>query len=403
MIKYSNYLLFNYLILVFISIIGMHGNLTTLFIGIGISIFVAISFLFLIIDQKFIIKVPPIPFYIYLLFTGLFLFSFISYYINGRFKGLLVYGALILLFMTVRLQSIYIKNIDQFLIKLVFWISLSSLFIVVLGFFVGEKFNFFRYQGFYTNANSMGMFVAFTIHIIAGVLFSYNNLSKNYKYFYYIMLFIFLILLLASNSRAALLSALVVIFLKPYIEFSKSIKLLTLKISTLHIKKFFYFLFLILLFAIFFYFNGFLDNIFIKFIEKSVSGNISAGRIDSWIIMMKEWSFFGHKDLKEISDKNLVFGHNTWMGHLNYNGLLSLLFFLGWMIWMYKWAWKQLRAINNNKSVGVFIFIFTGYLINATFESATSTPGIITSLIIFALIYKRPILDNLYSAKENEK
>ena len=179
--------------------------------------------------------------------------------------------------------------------------------------------------------------------------------------------------------------------------------MLTLKISTLHIKKFFYFLFLILLFAIFFYFNGFLDNIFIKFIEKSVSGNISAGRIDSWIIMMKEWSFFGHKDLKEISDKNLVFGHSTWMGHLNYNGLLSLLFFLGWMIWMYKWAWKQLRAINNNKSVGVFIFIFTGYLINATLESATSTPGIITSLIIFALIYKRPILDNLYSAKENEK
>lgn len=405
MIKYLNYLLFSSVILIFISTIGMHGSLSTLFIGIGIVIFVVLSFLLLIIDKKFIIKVPALPIYIYLLFVGLFLFSFFSYYINGRLKGLVVYGALISLFITVRLLSIYVKNIDQFLIKLVFWVSISSLFIVVIGFLVDERFHFFRYPGFYTNANSMGMFTAFNIHLITGFLFSYNNLSKSYKYFYYTLLFIFFTLLFASNSRAALLSVLVVILLKPFFEFIKSIKFSTLKISSTNIKRSFFFLFLIILFAIFFYSIGFLDNILIKISEKKISGDISAGRIDSWIIMMKEWSFFGHKDLIEISDKNLIFGHNTWMSHLNYNGLLSLLFFLGWMIWMYKWAWKQLqlRATDKNKSVGLFIFIFTGYFINATFESATSTPGIITSLILFALIYKRPNLYNLHSIKKNEK
>ena len=58
--------------------------------------------------------------------------------------------------------------------------------------------------------------------------------------------------------------------------------------------------------------------------------DISDGRFQGWIIMIENWSWFGHKNLQDITDQKIIFGHNTWLSHLNYNGILATFCFLGW-------------------------------------------------------------------------
>ena len=165
MIKISNFLLSSLVVLVvFIAQLGMHGDLSPLFTGVGLIIFVIINSFLFIFSKKLTIQIPHIPKSIYLLFIALVIFSLFSYLTTGRLKGITVYSALILLFFTVRIQSTTIIDKDKFIINLILGACITGMLIMILG--VNKPFTLFRYQGYYTNANSMGMFAANLIHMI---------------------------------------------------------------------------------------------------------------------------------------------------------------------------------------------------------------------------------------------
>lgn len=395
MIKYSNILLLGIIFLiVLVSQIGMHGNISPAFTGLGVFSFVLIFFFLFIIKHQLIFKWPKISISIYLIFFGLLLFSFLNFLFTDRLKSIIVYSSLISLFIVARSYSVYINNKDNFLINLVLGACLTGMVIIILG--LNKPFTQFRYTGFYTNSNSMGMFSASLLHLIIGVIYAYK-ISFFKKIFFYTLFLINVFLLLSSNSRAAIFSVFIVIMLIPFIEILNGLNLKKFKIKVKYLKRLFITFFLISLFFFIIYYLGLLENTFEKFVSKTKSGDISDGRLDGWIIMIKNWTWFGHESLRNITDKKIIFGHNTWLTHLNFYGLLPTLCFLLWILWMLNWSWKKIIENNNAKSEKVFFFTLLGYCVNATFETATSTPGLLISIIVFAIIYKN---DNLLLKKQ---
>ena len=75
--------------------------------------------------------------------------------------------------------------------------------------------------------------------------------------------------------------------------------------------------------------------------------------------------------------------------HLNNYGLLASFFFIGWILLMLYWAWQHSNTNKNSKSGIVLLTTLSGYIVNASFEEATSTPGLIISIIMFAVFFKR--------------
>jgi hypothetical protein len=402
MIKISNFLLLSLVILVvFIPQLGMHGDLSPLFTGVGLIIFVIInSFLFIlnkidIFNKKLIIQIPHIPISIYFLFIALFIFSLCSYFVTERFKGVIVYSALILLFFTVRIQSTTIVDKDKFIINLIFGACITGILIMILG--LNKPFTQFRYEGYYVNSNSMGMFTASLIHMIVAILYIYkNSINRLKKFFFYSIFLISILFLLASNSRAAIFSVFIVLLLVPIVEGYKGVKFFKLKIKTKSLKNFFSYLFIICLFFTFIYLTGLLDNTSDKFISKQNAGDFSAGRFQGWIVMIENWSWFGHKNFQDITDQKIIFGHNTWLSHLNYNGILATFCFLGWIYFILKWSWAQIKLAKNTGGAVILLFTLVGYIINATFETATSTPGILMSVVLFAILYRK---DDIFLSK----
>ena len=112
--------------------------------------------------------------------------------------------------------------------------------------------------------------------------------------------------------------------------------------------------------------------------------------------MIENWSWFGHKNLKDITDQKIIFGHNTWLSHLNYNGILATFCFLGWIYFIFKWTWAQIKLQKNSRGTVILLFTLVGYIVNATFETATSTPGILMSVVLFAILYRK---DDIFSSK----
>ena len=402
MIKISNFLLLSLVILVvFIPQLGMHGDLSPLFTGVGLIIFVTInSFLFIlnnndIFNKKLIIQIPHIPKSIYLLLIALVIFSLFSYLATERFKSIIVYSALILLFFTVRIQSATIVDKDKFIINLILGACITGMLIMILG--VNKPFTLFRYQGYYVNSNSMGMFTANLIHMIVATLYIYkNSISRFKKFFFYSIFFISILFLLASNSRAAIFSVFIILLLVPIVELYKGVKFFELKIKARSLKNFFLYLFILCLFFIFIYSTGLIDNTFDKFASKQKAGDFSDGRFQGWIIMIENWSWFGHKNLQDITDQKIIFGHNTWLSHLNYNGILATFCFLGWIYFIFKWTWAQIKLQKNSRGTVILLFTLVGYIINATFETATSTPGILMSVVLFAILYRK---DDIFLSK----
>ena len=389
MIKISNFLLLSLIILVvFIPQLGMHGDLSPMFTGVGLIIFVIINSFLFILSKKLTIQIPHIPKSIYPLFIALVIFSLFSYLTTERLKGIIVYSALILLFFTVRILSTTIIDKDKFIINLILGACITGMLIMIFG--VNKPFTLFRYQGYYVNSNSMGMFTANLIHMIVATLYIYkNSISRFKKFFFYSILFISILFLLASNSRAAIFSVFIVLLLLPIVEIYKGIKFFELKIKIKSLKIFFLYLFIICIFFAFIYSIGLLDNISDKFSSKQKVGDISGGRLQGWIIMIENWSWFGHKNLQDITDQKIIFGHNTWLSHLNYNGILATFCFLGWIYLILKWTWAQIKLEKNTGGAVILLFTLVGYIVNATFETATSTPGILMSLVLFAILYRK--------------
>ena len=175
MIKSSNFLILTIvLIVIFPAQLSMYSTDWTKLTGIGLVTFVLLSLFYLLINKKFFFKISLI---LVPAFVGLICFSITSYLVTGSLKSILVYGALISLFVIMRTLTSEINNLDEFIIKIVTGSCLTGLFIIFVGFKDGFSLN--SYSGFFINPNSLGMFSAGLIHMTLGALYAFNNrLSK---------------------------------------------------------------------------------------------------------------------------------------------------------------------------------------------------------------------------------
>ena len=379
------------LIVIFPSQLSMHHSSWTPLTGIGLIIFVLIFSTLLIFQKKLKLRIPMI---LRLLFLGILFSSTISFSFTGNFKSIIVYGALISLFIVVRLFSEAVKNLDKLVNDIIFWACLCGTLILLLG--IGKEFSFLNYKGFFLNSNSMGMFCAGLIHMIMGILFGFKNyLSKSRFLFYVSLLSICITFLIASSSRAAILSVILTFIILLYLKYQNTLSILKLKLNIKNLKEIFYIV--ISIFLIFLLLNSFdiFDQIILKFNRPNMSsGDLTSGRIDSWLFSINNWSWFGYSDFGNFaSNYNLNYiGHSTWLMHLNNYGLISFSFFISWILIMLYWSWSKVK--NNEKyklNSNIILFVtLLGYVINASFEEATSTPGIIISIIIFAILFRRP-------------
>ena len=173
MIKTSNFLLLTTVLLViFPSQLSMYSSDWTPLTGIGVIGFVSICMLLIIINKK---VTYSMPLFILLIFIGLIFSSLITFCLIKKIKPLIVYGSLITLFFVVRILNTKILNLDkdELVINIVYGASLTGLFIILLG--IREPFSFNRYQGFFNNPNSMGMFSAGLVHMTIGTLYAFNK------------------------------------------------------------------------------------------------------------------------------------------------------------------------------------------------------------------------------------
>lgn len=397
MIKINNFLLTTiFFFIVIPSVISLYDTEWSPLTGIGILMFVSINFL-LIIQKKWIITVPYL---LAIFFSGLMFFSLISFFVLGKLKPVINYGALIALFVVVNIVSDKIKNtdIDRLIVSIVVVSSLSLFIIISLSInspFLGEhkSLTFRRYSGFFTNANSMGMYTAWLLHMLIGVLFAYSGkLNNSITIFLYSIVIVSIVYLLASNSRAAILSVFFVLIMIFVIKLSKTFYFSNLKIRIFKFGSLINLLILISLFFTLIYFTGSLDKTIEKFFIKRlvVVSDASDGRLDGWIFAIENWNWFGYPNFVEYAyEKGMLrVGHSTWISHLNDYGIINATFFLVWLLFMLFWVWRKIML---DASGGHIIFFTTllGFFINASFQSATSTPGLAISIIMFGILFRR--------------
>ena len=391
MIKVSNFIILSLvLIVIFPSQLSMYNTNWTKLTGFGLITFTSIGIFYLYTNKKLILEIPTI---LLTILTGLILSSLASFLMIGIFKPIIVYGALISLFITVRILTNEIQNSDKMIVNIVLGTCLSGILIIFLGFGFDEPLRLFSYSGFFSNPNSMGMFSAGLAHITIGVLYAYSKeLTVSKKFFFQLILFTSIILCLISTSRAGLFSIALTVLIIICLELSKTFSFTKLLINIRKIKY-------ILLFSVFFYITysllhyfSLLDYIIVKFNRPDWQGNWSSGRFEGWSYALENWRWFGYANFKEFAqiESNVRFlGHSTWIMHLNNYGLLASFFFIGWISFMLYWGWQYSDINENQKSGIVLLTTLSGYIANASFEEATSTPGLIISIILFAVFFKR--------------
>ena len=180
-------------------------------------------------------------------------------------------------------------------------------------------------------------------------------------------------------------------------EISKSFQISKFKVNVFYFKNFLkLFIFLtILLFSIYSY--GLLDNVIDKFYsqERLSLTNFTDTRFEGWLFAIENWKWFGNGPLNDLgyNYRKVLTGHSTCISHLNKYGLIASSLFIFGILAMFKFAWTQVK-INNSKIGLIFILIFLGYIVNASFETVTSTPGMMISLIIFSILFSNTKFPN---------
>lgn len=396
MIKTSNFLLLTLVLLViFPSQLSMYSSDWTPLTGIGVIVFVSITMSLIILNKQ---NTYIIPFFILLIFIGLIFSSLITFSLNKNIKPVIVYGSLISLFFVVRILGTKILDVDKLVINIIYGASLTGLLIMFLG--LKEPFSFNRYQGFFNNPNSMGMFSAGLVHMTFGILYAFNKkINQSKKIFFTLVFLLSFMFLLASNSRAAIFSVVLVFGYFILLQGFKIFSIFNLTINLNYFKSFFKYLIILCIFLIITSYFGLLEHTISKFYKTDFQGGSSGFRIDGWLFSIDNWTWFGHNNIYNLVKQKQDFGdiisierglgHNTWLSHLDNYGFLATFFFLIWLLFMLYWSISNIKNKKNSKSIIVFFCILLGFIGNATFETATSTPGLLVSIVLFAILYKK--------------
>ncbi len=123
-----------------------------------------------------------------------------------------------------------------------------------------------------------------------------------------------------------------------------------------------------------------------KFIENAARSDMTNGRLESWLVELSYWNWFGHGSnfYYEVD----VLGHSTWISHLSQYGLASTSLFIGMLIYIIIWAWV-VATRNQQQISAVLLSTILGFMVNASFETGASTPGLVTSIVLFAIVFQQ--------------
>lgn len=324
------------------------------------------------------------------IWAGLLLAAMLSFGATGSSRALMVYGSLFVVFVTTALLARKCSDLDRLVLGIVVGASLSGVMMGLLGLAV-EPFSLRRYPGVFNNPNSMGWFAGGLIHMTAGALYGYGrHMHSRTRWFLLFTLGIFFILLLASNSRAALASVLVVTAVLTFLRLKQAVNL---RRMTLHHKSLLSVLALVgatVFVGVISFALGWLDEVIAKTITSAAGDDITQSRAGAWIASLQHWTWFGlgPNYVEAIGRDGLASGHSTWISHLSRYGLVGATLFMSLLIYVAIWAW---RLAYRQCTPGAFVLLtsIVGFMTNATFETGTSTPGLLISLVVFAILLQR--------------
>jgi hypothetical protein len=283
---------------------GLDAPYTYSYVGFGI-----LYLLPLLSHTSFISQNSHSPYYLFTIFCFIItiVFGILTYLSTGEFSFIVSSFVYSTIFLSVVIFSTKIKDSDLLPpIKISLIISFIFIFLISI---YSSQFNFYRYQGMFSNPNQMGRACVSVLSVLIPIILIHRTNNSKQKMDYAVVLLATL-LVVSSNSRlsliATLFTAIITIFV--YCVFNnvkrKIIIYLSLLISAL----------------LLIYSFGIFDEVLNKFIIVQERGDISQGRVDNWSYIIDKWTWFGHgEDPYSIFDYG---AHNLFLSYLDRQGLL---------------------------------------------------------------------------------
>ncbi|WNF37355.1 hypothetical protein RJD24_02520 [Bacillaceae bacterium IKA-2] len=321
----------------------------------------------LVTKSNFKININKFTILIFVCFLGLS----ISSLINGSSSDFLFSIKFLFLFL---FFVIALRNIRDFIsFRIISWsFLLSSSFIVVLS-ILEDPPNFFAirpYSGLFDNPNSFGLLTG-TMFSVVLVLFVSNifyKLNVKLVLFYFSLMVCILLLISLSASRTSFVTALLLLLIVVIIYCIKFLKRKAFNIG----KVLNIFLIILLITSLSFifinssYYSVVEESIFNKFTQRSIGGDVTAGRDRIWNSILSESILIGPSEYS--SNPNNPSAHNTFISKIgNHGWIVGIFYLIFWLVAFIQsiiYFWKNCRV--DKYASFPFVSILTFILLSMT-------------------------------------
>lgn len=316
-------------------------------------------------------------FYFYFI---LILYSCLASLIQNKVDPLVNYGFFSLCVFTCILSA----NPPMFKLE-DFFNKLLIIFIIIciLSLFFG--LTPYRFSGVFYNPNGMGRFASISFGVLIIYLLNYKDKSLLIKYTLMISAFVLFIFTLFSNSRGALLSAIIPLFTLALIFYFNSFR----KIRFFKRKTVYYATWSIILIPLTSYLllkSGALSEVINKFHITAARGDITQDRATRWHDAIPYINYFGNGS--DIYNRtNLTDVHNNYIGQaLLFGSIGAFLFFIPFIYILF----KSIFYLKRKQSLAAQVCFFSSsyFLIYSTIETGAAIFVVWICFIAYACMVK---------------
>ncbi|QEG20296.1 O-Antigen ligase [Mariniblastus fucicola] len=288
-------------------------------------------------------------------------------------RSLLVYGGIMLGFISATRSIEYVKNPSAYVKYLVLGFCFTSLGIVAASFVVQPPTTM-RYSGIFSKPNSMGWFGSSASSLLLGVfVYSRAKWRTRETILMAVVFTLSLLLMFICNARSALagvctsLCVFGVVFFHSFVMRSKARR-----------TRLIFGLTFIVVVAAVAYWLGFFDRVIEKFQNTALRGDVSQGRFYVWSVHLENWKWFGNGP-KYISR---YISHNTYVDHLTKYGLVPLILFVMFLgVLFVSGYYYTIRG--TYQSAPILLSVVSCFMAQAMFETGTSTPGLWIAIVFY--------------------
>lgn len=233
-------------------------------------------------------------------------------------------------------------------------------------------FSTFRFSGVFDNPNGMGRYAAISFLFVVLYLFAHmQKLSGRFRVALAVTAVVLLLALFASNSRAALVSALAgivaVISIPLAVAFARGVT--DRRMSRRFLRRGGWVGVVTVLVLVAIVGSGLLDLIINKFEATSLRGDVSQGRLDRWAAGFAYVNLFGYEYYQEVL--NLPGVHNNYLSFtLNYGLVLSVVFYLYFL--SAGWFFLRRYAVRSCTASMIGLSMVVQFLVYSVFETGSA-------------------------------